>query len=107
MVTRMLAAGQEDEEIRNSGILYLSEQDEKRLLLEPFNIIKRSKPLRIGIINLRIRTKRTSTKMTFNITTFSTSKKLQTSKISTTRRRIKITTNKTKSTSFAQIIKLN
>jgi hypothetical protein len=29
MVTRMLAAGQEDEEIRNSGILYLNEQDEK------------------------------------------------------------------------------
>ena len=30
MVTRMLAAGQEDEEIRNSGILYLNEQDVKR-----------------------------------------------------------------------------
>lgn len=30
MVTRMLAAGQEDEEIRNSGILYLSEQDVKK-----------------------------------------------------------------------------
>nr|DAJ78947.1 MAG TPA: CcmH protein [Microviridae sp.] len=30
MVTRMLAAGQEDEEIRNAGILYLNEQDVKR-----------------------------------------------------------------------------
>lgn len=30
MVTRMLAAGQEDEEIRNSGILYLNEQDVKK-----------------------------------------------------------------------------
>lgn len=29
MVTRVLAAGQEDEEIRNSGILYLNEQDVK------------------------------------------------------------------------------
>lgn len=29
MVTRALAAGQEDEEIRNSGILYLNEQDVK------------------------------------------------------------------------------
>lgn len=27
MVTRVLAAGQEDEEIRNSGILYLNEQN--------------------------------------------------------------------------------
>ena len=30
MVTRVLAAGQEDEEIRNSGILYLNEQDVKK-----------------------------------------------------------------------------
>ena len=30
MVTRMLAAGQENEEIRNAGILYLNEQDVKR-----------------------------------------------------------------------------
>lgn len=30
MVTRVLAAGQEEEEIRNSGILYLNEQDVKR-----------------------------------------------------------------------------
>jgi hypothetical protein len=30
MVTRVLAAGQEDEEIRNSGILYLNEQNVKR-----------------------------------------------------------------------------
>lgn len=30
MVNRVLAAGQEDEEIRNSGILYLNEQDVKR-----------------------------------------------------------------------------
>lgn len=30
MVTRVLAAGQEDEEIRNSGILYLNEQDAKK-----------------------------------------------------------------------------
>lgn len=30
MVTRMLAAGQEDEEIRNAGILYLNEQDVKK-----------------------------------------------------------------------------
>lgn len=29
MVTQVLAAGQEDEEIRNSGILYLNEQDVK------------------------------------------------------------------------------
>lgn len=29
MVTRMLAAGQEEEEIRNSGILYLNERDMK------------------------------------------------------------------------------
>lgn len=30
MVTRVLAAGQEEEEIRNSGILYLNEQDVKK-----------------------------------------------------------------------------
>lgn len=30
MVTRVLAAGQEDEEIRNSGILYLNEQGVKK-----------------------------------------------------------------------------
>lgn len=30
MVTRALAARQEDEEIRNSGILYLNEQDVKK-----------------------------------------------------------------------------
>lgn len=30
MVTRMLAAGQENEEIRNAGILYLNEQDIKK-----------------------------------------------------------------------------
>ena len=30
MVTRVLAAGQEDEEIRNAGILILNEQDVKR-----------------------------------------------------------------------------
>lgn len=30
MVTRVLAAGQEDEEIRDSGILILNEQDVKR-----------------------------------------------------------------------------
>jgi hypothetical protein len=30
MVTRVLAAGQEDEEIRNSGILISNEQDVKR-----------------------------------------------------------------------------
>lgn len=30
MVTRVLAAGQEDEEIRNSGILYLNEQNVKK-----------------------------------------------------------------------------
>lgn len=29
MVTRVLAAGQEDEEIRKAGILYLNEQDVK------------------------------------------------------------------------------
>lgn len=34
MVTRMLAAGQEDEEIRNFGILYLNEQDVKKELLK-------------------------------------------------------------------------
>jgi hypothetical protein len=30
MIARVLAAGQEDEEIRNSGILILNEQDVKR-----------------------------------------------------------------------------
>lgn len=30
MVTRVLAAGQENEEIRNAGILYLNEQDVKK-----------------------------------------------------------------------------
>lgn len=30
MVTRVFATGQEDEEIRNSGILYLNEQGVKR-----------------------------------------------------------------------------
>jgi hypothetical protein len=33
MVTRVLAAGQEDEEIRNSGILYSNEQNVKKMLL--------------------------------------------------------------------------
>lgn len=33
MVTRVLAAGQEDEEIRNAGILYLNEQDVKKAFI--------------------------------------------------------------------------
>lgn len=40
MVTRVLAAGQEDEEIRNAGILYLNEQDVKKkkaFIIEGYN----------------------------------------------------------------------
>lgn len=34
MMTRVLAAGQEDEEIRNSGILILNEQDVKKAFIK-------------------------------------------------------------------------
>ena len=34
MATRVLAAGQEDEEIRNSGILILNEQDVKKAFIK-------------------------------------------------------------------------
>lgn len=48
MVTRMLAAGQEEEEIRKSEILYLNEQ-KRKLPLNAIIVINNSKPQRVAI----------------------------------------------------------